>query len=271
MQTKFIICSLLILVAGVTSQASVIQHIGDYSGWGAVSWKAISGLDDPDDGEAGQLEFVGNGATPGAYWGMTDQYIHFRMRLDAGANPSFSDAHLVLIDVVGDSIPDYAFAWDSKSNSSDSHGLEMSILDTSDGTWGGTKMDDLDRSNGQKLSVDINGAGRSTDGYVQSSDNIGSESDPFGTTTFLDFAVSLSYLSNQVPVLVENANWNVQFASIASSTDHNLLSADIAGGESLGSTITASSWSTIAIPEPATATLVILFGLGTLTWRRIAG
>lgn len=261
----------LILTSAISTQATVIQHIGDWTEveWGTVTWNAISGLDDPDDGEAEQLDFVGNSATPGAYWGIDNNYVYFRMRL-AAATSSFSDAHLVLFDVVGDEMPDYAFAWDSNSNDPIKHGLEMSILDSSSGTWGGTKMDDIDGSNGQKLDNDINGGGRDTDGYVQSSDNIGSASDSFGTTTFLDFAVSLSYLSNHVPVMVQNTNWKVQFGSIASATDHNLLSADIAGGEDLDSAITASSWGeTIAIPEPAVASLIILFGTSVLVSRRI--
>ncbi|WP_372808824.1 hypothetical protein [Pontiella sp.] len=250
------------------SWATVIQHIGNYSEWGTVTWNAIEGLDDADDGVAEQLDFVGDSTSRGAYWGIDNHYVYFRMRLDVGLDPSFTDAHLVLFDVVGDATPDYAFSWDSKSNDTDGHGLEMSILLSSDGTWGGTKMDDIDGNNAKKGTNDINGDGRDTDGYVQTTDGIASDS--FGTTTFLDFAVSLSYLSNNVPAMVQNTNWKVQFGSIANATDHNVLSADIAGGQNLGSTITAASWSeAIAIPEPAAATLIIGFGLSVIFGRRI--
>ncbi len=261
--------ALLILLGAVSANAAVVQHIGNYTGWGSVTWNALNGLNDSVDGNAGQLEFVGNTTTPGAYWGMDNNYVFFRMRLDVGSNPSFSDSHFVLIDIMGDYSPDYAFAWDSKSTDQTAHGLEMLVFDTSDGTWGGTKMDDFDGHGGQKLAKDINGDGRTTDGYVQSTDNVGSAGDPFGTTTFLDFAVSLSYLSNYVPALVQNTDWRVQFASIANSTDHNLLSADIAGGQSPSSAITAASWTTVAIPEPAVATLILGFGAGLLVVKRL--
>jgi len=250
-------------------QATVIYPIGDSSFWGTVSWTAINGLNDPDDGLAEQLDFVGDATTPGAYWGIDDSYVYFRMRLDVGLNPSFSDSHFVLFDVEGNINPDYAFAWDSNSNDPDKHGLEMLILDTTDGTWGGTKMDDIDGSSGQKGVLDINGNSRTTDGYVRAEDDIGSDTDFFGKTTFLDFAVSLSYLSNNVPAMVTNSNWNVQFATIANANDHGFLSADIAGGQTPGSTITSSSWSTIAIPEPTAATLIIGFGASLLVIRRI--
>jgi hypothetical protein len=272
MYKKSIVSSTFALYMALTTPcwATVIQHIGNYSGWGSVHWNVIEGLDDTDDGVAEQLEFVGDSSSRGAYWGIDNKYVYFRMRLDIDSAPSFSDAHLVLFDVVGDATPDYAFAWDSKSNDENGHGLEMTILDSSDGTWGGTKMNDIDGSNGQKLANDINGDGRDTDGYVQSSDNTGNESDSFGKTTFLDFAVSLSYLSNNVPEMIQNTNWKVQFGSIANATDHNAISDDIAGGQSLDSSITADSWSdAIAIPEPAAASLIIGFGLSVIFGRRI--
>jgi hypothetical protein len=253
----------LLITSAISTQATVIQHIGNWTEaeWGTVTWNAIDGLDDPDDGEAEQLDFVGNSSTPGAYWGIDNNYVYFRMRL-AAPTPSFSDSHFVLLNIDGDVNPDYAFVWDSKSNDPDTHGLEMSIFSNAkNATWGGITMDDLDGSKGSKGEVDINGGERSTDGYVQST--TGTDS------SFLDFAVSLSYLSNYVPVLVQNTDWGIQFASIANATDHNALSADIAGGDNPSSTITADSWSTIAIPEPTVATLVILFGSGVLVSRRI--
>lgn len=248
------------------AQATIIQQIGNYGGWGAVQWQPLAGLNDIDNGTAEQLDFVGGGNNPGGYWSIDDSYVYFRMRLDVDTvtSTTFRDAHFVLIDAIGSGVedgrPDYGFAWDSKSNDPASHGLEMQILNTftPGGTWDSIRMDDLDGDAGKKLAVDINGGGRTTDGYVQTTDS--QLTDAFGLTTFLDFAVSLSYLSNYVPVLANNTNWKIQFASLATSTDHNLLSVDIAGGINPTDVVTTSGWSvTTNIPEP---TVVAFIGMG---------
>ncbi|WP_372794055.1 hypothetical protein [Pontiella sp.] len=268
-----------ILFAVSAASADTIQQIGSYSGWDSVEWNAIGGLNDAADTSLdGRLDFIGDSADAGGYWGIHDDYVFFRMRLNFAsvtADP-FHDSHFVLIDAVGygddGGLPDYGFVWDSQSNSSDNHGLEMSILDSKNSgtTWDSIKMDDIDGLSGQKGTVDINGDGRDTDGYVQSVDGVATEN--LGTTTFLDFAVSLSYLTNQVSALTENSSWRVQFGSIDNSNDHNAIDADWAGDIDLTSSVSESGWSeTIAIPEPAAAGLILIFGGGILITKRIFG
>ncbi|MDF7825113.1 hypothetical protein P4B35_13905 [Pontiellaceae bacterium B12227] len=265
---KFIVAGLIGLA--VTGHADTVQQIGTYSGWSAVNWNPIVALNDGVDGGA-QLDFVGDAGNPGAYWGVNDGYVFFRMRLNVATvdSSTFSDSHFVLFDVAGYGLdsgaPDFGFVWDSKSAKPLSHGLEMSILSVSGTDWKDIKMDDIDLDAAKKGTNDINGDGRDTDGYVQTSD--GQVTDTFGETTYLDYAVSLSYLETHVSDFL-SGDVKVQFASIANSTDHNALSADIAGGASPDSLVT-SGWSeAIAIPEPATLTFVLCFGGGLLLFKR---
>ena len=271
-----------ILTAGLFSlamlaQADIVEHIGSYSGWDSVEWVALNSLNDARDSSAEpQLDFVGDSSDSGAFWAKDDSYVYFRMRLDVETvdSKTFSDSHFVLIDVDGhgadNGAPDFGFAWDSKSNDPTAHGLEMTVLSTFGTYWSDVTMDDIDGSAGQKLEIDINGAGRSTDGYVRSIDSQGTAN--FGATTFLDFAVSLNYMNTYTPALLTNGTWKIQFASLADATDHNSLDEDIAGGQSPGSELSTSGWSeTIAIPEPAVAALVLLFGGSLLVLKRIFG
>ena len=184
---------------------AVVEHVGSYNGWDSVTWNPIVALNDPDDGAATELDFVGDSSNPGAYWADNGTYVFFRVRLNTptGAAGTFSGAHLILLDVdnylygtgFGTDIagsPDYAFAWDSKSNDPTAHGLEMSVLSDRGATWKTTRMDDIDGDAGKKLVNDINGLGRTTDGYLRTVD--GQSTINFGDTTFLDIAVSWDYL-----------------------------------------------------------------------------
>ncbi|MFM2161473.1 MAG: hypothetical protein RLZZ383_985, partial [Pseudomonadota bacterium] len=58
------------------------------SDFAAVTWEPLTqagvGLGDPiTDGQNGGREVVGDAATPAAYWGQDDQFVYFRMRLNA--------------------------------------------------------------------------------------------------------------------------------------------------------------------------------------------
>lgn len=259
-------------------QGDIIQKIGEYGGWGTVAWQPLSATNEPDDAKGEELDFVGDATNPGGYWAADANYVYFRMRVDIGTAPTgtFADSHIVLIDAVGysadDGRPDYGFAWDSKSADNSKHGLEMTIRDNTSGTtWNTTKMDDLDGTASTKGTVDINGlisgtTYRTTDGYIQTVDS--QSTSAFGTTTFIDFAVSKSYLKTYVPNLSNNTQWKIQFASISNATDHNNFSGDIAGGATLSSAV-ATGWSgPINIPEPASVTFIVWSGIAMLVGRR---
>jgi hypothetical protein len=241
-------------------QGAVVELIGSGLSWPS-SWQTVSGLNDANDGVAlSRLDFVGDSNDPGFYWADSGGYLCFRMRVATATvlSNTYSDTLMVLIDQNNDKIPDYGFGWDSKSGNNASHGLEMLKYSTgSGGNWGAISMDDIDGSSGQKEVSDINGNSRTTDGYVRSTDSIATTS--LGTTTFIDFAVSKSYLGTYVSGLSLGA-WNIAAVSIANATDHNAFNADIAGGAGLTSSSSLTGWATI--PEPSVGCLVAsAFGL----------
>lgn len=279
--TQTLRCALTAALFCVSTAVAAIDYIGTYNLWPdqqvGLEWEALNGLNDPDDGVAPELDFVGDGSDPGGYWARDDNYLYLRMRVDvtAATTNTFRDSHLILIDVVGFTIntttgllesgdtpgtPDYGFAWDSKSNDPTAHGLEMQILDTSGPTWKDTKMDDIDGDNGKKLINDINGDGRTTDGYVRGTG--GQTTTNFGDTTLIDFAVSWAYLSAYTS-LTDQQTWNIAFGSISNATDHNVISADVAGGTT-PSNSTSTGWVQLdpsggePVPVPSTLALALL-------------
>lgn len=272
---------LLALMAAPALHAATLAYYGPAAGpdgtnaW-PTTWVPIASLNDgADTGLAGKVDFVGDAQNPGFFVAESPTYLFFRMRVNTASAPlgTFTDAHKVLIDVVGwnypgtgqEGYPDYALAWDSKSNDPTQHGLEMQIAAATTGpTWGDVKMGDLDSSPGQKKSPpDINTSG---EGFVRTVDGQTSAS-LGGDTTFIDFAVSKLYLQTQTPDILTH-DLRFQLGSITFATDHNALSADIAGGYSLTSNVT-TSWSSIqpatTVPEPSTFWLVALSLLGGLS------
>nr|MDP0503673.1 hypothetical protein [Verrucomicrobiota bacterium JB025] len=250
--------------------AAIVEQIGSYGSW-PTTWTAIGGYDtDATDQEAAAyLDFVGDASDPGLYYASDESYVYFRMRVDEGTftSDTASGAHILLIDIVGvgnDGI-DYGFSWDSKSNDPSSHGLEMSVVSTNGPSWGVSQVDDLDGSNAKKETNDINGDGRTTDGYVRTVDGVSTTS--FGTTSFIDFAVSWSYLDTYTD-LDPSQTWNVTAASIANATDHNAFNADVMGAELTDSVTTG--WTSVSlVPEPGNAlAIVLVVALGTQRWRR---
>lgn len=246
---------------------TVIEHIGSYSGWDSLSWEAINGLNDGRDGVAAEVDFVGDSSNAGAYWTDNGTYVFFRVRVDVGTVDAgtFGDSHLLLIDIDDSLTPDYGFVWDSKSHNENEHGLEMQIANTIGTYWSGTKMDDIDLSAAKKLTNDINGdiSGRGYDGYIRTVD--GQTTDNFGDTTFIDYAVSWSYLEANTG-LAKEQTWNITLGSIANATDHNNIKTDIAGGVN-PSDLTTTGW--VAIPEPTVISLLSLSGLAILIGRRM--
>jgi hypothetical protein len=281
---RYMVVTAVSLLATLVASGATINPIGTYANW-PVAWTALPGLDDPDDGAAEQNDFVGNATYPGAYWSDDGSYIYFRMRLDVDdVDPyPFHDAHIVLIDVVGanfntetkqldveanDGEPDYGFAWDSKSNDPAKHGLEMVVRSVVGPSWGTVQMDDIDGNNGQKLTNDINGNGRTTDGYVRATGLQDTTVTNFGNTTFLDYAVSWSYLETYTGIR-RGQTLNIALGSINDATDHNALSGDIAGGALLTDTVTTTGWTSITpVPEPSSGFILGIAGLLGLCHRR---
>jgi hypothetical protein len=233
-------------------KAAIFEQIGHYTGWPTdAEWLKVPSLDDGDDGLVrDHLDFVGNTAYPGFYKAnMNSGYIFFRIRVDFDGPvtiDTFSDSVIVVIDYNSDGTEDYGFAWDSKSGNNAQHGLELQIKDLKNDNWAATRLADLDGSSGQKLAVDINGGGRSTDGYIRTVDAIATGAGNFGNTTFIDFAVSCSYLQTNTALRCSSQSWSLQIASIANATDHNPLSYDV--GSYSSPSATPRAWSN---PAPA--------------------
>lgn len=274
-----------ILCCTVSVFGGTIEHIGSYNGWDDLTWRDISSLNDPNDGIDGTLDFVGDSNDTGAYWADNGSYIFFRFRLDIGTvdDKTFRDSHFLLIDVddylygsgfgnddIG--LPDFGFAWDSKSNDPDKHGLEMLHISTTDNLWNGINMDDIDGNAGGKGTNDINGEIGSTgtyrdaDGYVRTIDEQGTTA--FGSTTLMDIAVSWDYLETYTD-LARGQTWNVALASLANATDHNNLTGDIGGGAN-PTNLRTEGWASLGvIPEPTVISLLSLSGLTLLIGRRV--
>lgn len=269
---KVIAVASLILTADAAFATTVSQVNGNYANW-PIQWTVISSANDPiDSGVAGRLDFIGDNLNPAGYWARDNSYVYVRARVNTstvGAG-TYSDSLLVLIDVAGmgtANLPDYAFAWDSKSGNNASHGLEMGILNTSANTWNGINMKDLDGSSDSKGTNDINGNSRTADGYVRSVDSQSTVN--FGTTSFIDYAVSWNYLVSYTG-LNSNQTWSLAFASISSATDHGNLgqNGDISGTANPTSFISVGWTEPFAangtvVPEPSTIAL-LGFGLGAL-------
>jgi hypothetical protein len=252
------------VLISVTGFSGVINQVGTYANW-ATTWAAISSGNDASNVVDQTLDFVGDAVNPGLYYANNGSYVFFRMRINADTFSTASGAHILLIDVAGYGTNgiDYAFAWDSKSNDNTKHGLEMAVRAKNGPTWGVSQVDDIDGDAGKKLDNDINGSGRTTDGYVRTTDE--QSTTAFGNTTFIDFAVSWSYLATYTD-LRSNQTWNVGLASIANATDHNAFNADIGGNANLSDSI-VTGWA--AIPEPTSVMLVSVVGaLGFFIRRR---
>jgi hypothetical protein len=248
-----------------------------YSNW-PTTWSSLgSKLYDPIESSpdiADHLDFVGDATNPGAYWAQDNNYIYFRVRVDVGTvvtdltNPddngnTFGDTVHVLVDqygVGGANLPDFGFSWDSKEAYA-KHGLEMTKYLSSDTTWGTVKMTDVDGLQADKGTADFNGNGRTTDGYIRTID--GQSTSNFSTTTFIDFAISWTYLTQYSKTgLASGQTWRIALGSIANANDHNFIDTDIAGASPSTSISDPGDygWSdpitTQQVPEPSS--LVVL-------------
>ena len=258
----------MLLYGALCSQATVIYHCGGiYNSW-PTTWSPITSLNDPDDGLSyDHLDFVGDSYNPGVYYSSDANYLYFRVRVDAGtpASNTFSDSVIILVDNVNagtTNIPDYGFGWDSKSGDNANHGLELMTNTVQGATWGAMRMGDVDGNSGQKYAPPDFGYANG-DGYIQTTD--GQATTNFGTTTYIDFAISWNYLQANT-TLGPGQTWRLQVASIDNANDHNLLRYDVAGNTS-PSTAGLLWSSSFVIPEPSTFSLLAL-GLFSALFRR---
>lgn len=255
---RILIVSILMWLVASIGFSTVVNQVGTNANW-ASTWTSLGGYDAHNAGVTESMDFVGDANNPGLYYANNGSYVMFRMRVDISPYELEYGTHALLIDVANYGVTgiDYAFAWDSKSGNNANHGLEMCVGMTNGPTWGQSRVHDIDNSDGAKLVNDINGSGRSTDGYVRTTDNQSTVN--FDTTTFIDFAVSWQYLETYTN-LRSNQTWCVQVASIVEKTDHNAFNGDVGGGANLSDNISVGWSAPIAIPEPATAFLLALGG-----------
>ena len=279
--------------------AGTIDQIGVFAGWPTL-WTPIPGLNDPA-GDAGtysdpipeRVDFVGDAQAPGGYYANQGDYLFFRMRANggtvtgSGTDPgrTYKDTMSILIDIVGATVdpstgaliagetpadqrkPDYGFSWDSNLPPV-GHGLEMQMaINYFDHVWGDTSLQDLDKIPGGKGTNDINGDGRSTDGYVRTIDSQATTN--FGDTSFIDYAISWNYLTTYTGLL-PSQTWNITFASVQSGNDHANINADVAAGATVltdGESPTLG-WVQVQVPVPASLPLIFLGLLALYRTRR---
>jgi len=232
-------------------------------GWPADNaWQALSALNDANNGANQRFDFVGDTSNPCGYWAQNSSYVFFRMRVQTNSVSATTHNGLgtlwVYIDTNSDNIADCSFAWDKKSNDDANHGLEGQKLKNSGGTWNTLEMKDLDNNEGTKGVEDINGNGRTGEGYVRSID--GQTTDNFGTTTFIDFAVSWAYLRTYSTTgLNTGQTWRIAFGSGDEKLDFEPPNLDVAGGANPSSS-TSVGWSGSFAP-----TAVVLLQLQAVT------
>lgn len=276
--------------------AGTIDQIGVFANWPTL-WTPIPGLNDPA-GDAGtysdpipeRVDFVGDAQAPGGYFANQGDYLFFRMRTNvgtvtgSGTDPgrTYKDSMSILIDVVGSTVdtntgalvagetpanqrkPDYGFSWDSNLPPA-GHGLEMQMaINYFDHVWGDTSLQDLDKLPGSKGTNDINGGGRTSDGYVRTIDS--QTTTNFGDTSFIDYAISWNYLTTYTG-LRSDQTWNLTFASVQTGNDHANINADVAAGATVATNVNSSTegWTQVEVPVPASLPLL---ALGLLVLRR---
>jgi len=194
-------------------------------------------------------------------------YAYFRLRVDEGTFTAgdWADTISIMIDGDANGTTDYALAWDTKGEDAGVvHGLEFQVVKTDAATWGGTDFDDVDKDMGKKLVnwttcdtgkgcwyVDIPYVAwlyepdATTDYYFAGFMRVvdGQSAGIWGTTMFIDVAVSWDYLiaastaahgkSSSLPILSSSSNWRLQMGSIADATDHNAFNTDAAANSTI--------------------------------------
>ena len=217
----------LLWIAPSASAGTYFMYGGVHTNWPAT-WTSIPALNDPDDGVAENMDIAGDASDPAGYWAKDENYMYFRMRIDAGAPGSnlLGGSLFVIIDAVGVGVTNgpLSIAWDSKEIDQTKHGLEMQYSNSVANTWGASRFSDLDGASANKISPPDFGVSNG-DGYIRMIDEINTAS--FGTTTFVDIAAKWSYLRANT-MLNTGQTWKIQFGSCANANDHNLVDTDVA-------------------------------------------
>lgn len=265
----------LVVGSGDARAAVTIPVIGNNASWPSM-WTSIGAGDGIDSGVTGARDLVGQ-----LQYAQDNEYIYFRMQLNTPSLTSTENAsYLIYIDRLGvgtAGIPDFGFAWDSKSNDPAKHGLEMGRWSSGGTTWGGVIMDDVDGITTSKGTADINGptgSQRTTDGYL----SIVTGADGYsgtGANSYIEMAVSWNYLrNNSLTGLGQGQTWNVAAGVINASNDHGSINAngDVGAGANSGTLLQAGGWSgsITTVPEAPATPLAMggLAGLFALTRSR---
>ncbi len=253
--------------------STTVNQYGTYASW-PTTWTPIYSLNDGTSAASSFFDFVGTTDYPGVLFAKDADYIYFRVRVNyQGTLTAYPDTGttgkgtiMILINNDADDNPDYAFAWDFKE-ALIGHGLEMLEFNTTSGVWSGTKMDDVDGKNAEKVAPP-DFAQTGTDGYIRTIDQ---QSTPWGYTTYVDFAIKCSYLTTLgstygSALSCADTNWKIQVGSISGANDHNFIDTDIAGGKSPSDTL-ASSWVQGTAVELLSFSGQVSGGLVSLRWE----
>jgi hypothetical protein len=248
---------------------------GPITHWPAA-WTPIPDLDDPADGADPEADFVGNPASPGAYFAADQNYIYFRVRLKVGevaapifpltsqdadlpagwSDRTFRDQILIVLDNTADGMPDWGIGWDINDWPYFHGGLKLLYRDANSPAtgqlWG--QLRDADGAEDAKIAPP-DFRWNSTDGYVRTIDR--QETADFGPTTFVDFALSWEFLARQRNLglpLLPGQTWRVQFVSMAGQPEEGAPSIDTAGAATLADGAIANWGAVIAATPPPAAT-----------------
>ena len=143
------IAVIISLTSLAISRADIVDVFGGtHANWPS-GWTSL-GLNDGDDGitTSTSLEIRGDATHPAVAYAQDNNFVYFRLQLGAATlDTAVNGSYLIYVDRVGsgndDGRPDFAFAWDAKSNDNLNHGLEMTKYLSGSGTWGSLRMSDM--------------------------------------------------------------------------------------------------------------------------------
>jgi hypothetical protein len=273
MGIKFWFAVIMGITSAMTTRGDIVNVFGGtYSSWPAA-WTSL-GINDGDDSiTTRELEIMGDTFHPAVQYAQDNSYIYFRLQLgtDTFNTGTVNGSYLIYVDRLGagneDGRPNFAIAWDAKSNDNANHGLEMTRYLTGAGTWGTLRMQDVDGagSSNVKGPEDINGNSRTGDGYArvlrQQAGASGS-----AANSYVEMAVAWNYLENNSTTGLDHGqSWRIGAGTIRNATDHGLIDqfSDVAGGLNYDGSL-AGGWSGSigTVPEIPASPWVVLGFIG---------